>query len=633
VVEDGGLGRSCSRSVVMARDRVQELGENRRIEIARTLLRHPQPEVHVPEQAALLGLAEGGSASELSDAPDVVKQRCRQQEVVTEARMQLCRLAAQRGDADGVLEEAARIAVVAVAARGGQGAERVPDTHVGDERIDNRRQPLVRDLGREELEEAVELVRIASKRRSQRRGVGLLGLLDRSHLDLELPAEALDAAEHVYGVALSEPLVEEVDVVPHTRLDAPARIGELEREVRSAVTGPPSLLLRDREHALHGPVLGELGDSRHASSLWRSGVGTLAAMADAQPFRAVRYAGAAGPLADLVAPPYDAVDDAERAELYTRSPYNVAHVTLPESAEGAARLYREWLASGILEEDDQPGAWMAVERYVGPDGVPRERHGLITSIAAEPYESGTVLPHERTHARVRDERLALLRSTRVQPEPILLLTDASIALETSSLPPEVEVAGTRLWRVEAPERIPGQLLIADGHHRYEAAVELARETGEETRIMVLVVAKDDTGLHVFPTHRVFANRPDLEALREGEAYGELDDALRTLDAEPYGRPAVIAYRRDHVEVIRGPEGELDTELVDRHGLGGIRYTPRLDDAVEAVDDGAANVAFLLREPRVDDVFAVAQRGERMPQKSTYFFPKPLSGLVFHPLDR
>jgi len=151
--------------------------------------------------------------------------------------------------------------------------------------------------------------------------------------------------------------------------------------------------------------------------------------------------------------------------------------------------------------------------------------------------------------------------------------------------------------------------------------------------MVLVVSKDDAGLHVFPTHRVFAGRPDLEGLREGEPCADLEVALRVLDDEPYARPAAIAYRRGHVEVVRGPEGQLDTELVDRHGLSGIGYTPRLEEAVEAVDGGAADVAYLLRDPRVDDVFAVARRRERMPQKSTYFFPKPLSGLLFHPLDR
>ena len=102
--------------------------------------------------------------------------------------------------------------------------------------------------------------------------------------------------------------------------------------------------------------------------------------------------------------------------------------------------------------------------------------------------------------------------------------------------------------------------------------------------------------------------------------------------EPYDRSAAIAYRSGSVEVVRGHERELDAQLVDRHGLDGIGYTPRVEDAVAAVDRGDADVAFVLREPRVDDVFAVALAGGRMPPKSTYFYPKPLSGLVFHPLE-
>jgi uncharacterized protein (DUF1015 family) len=307
-------------------------------------------------------------------------------------------------------------------------------------------------------------------------------------------------------------------------------------------------------------------------------------------------------------------------------------VTLPDSAEQAGRLYREWLAQGVLRRDDDQAAWLAVESYVGPDGVPRERRGLIVSLPARPYDAGTVLPHERTYARIREDRLELLRATRVQPEPVFLLTDRSITTETPAGDADVEVDGTRLWRTPTVDADLGQLLIADGHHRYECAVELGRERGEETRIMALVVAKDDPGLHVFPTHRVFARRPDLVALGEGERCRDLDEALSTLSAETYGRSAAIAYRRSDVEIVRGEEGELDAELVDRHGLDGIMYTPRAEDAVAAVDRGEADVAFLLREPRVDDVFAVASRGKRMPAKSTYFYPKPLSGLVFHPLD-
>ena len=97
------------------------------------------------------------------------------------------------------------------------------------------------------------------------------------------------------------------------------------------------------------------------------------------------------------------------------------------------------------------------------------------------------------------------------------------------------------------------------------------------------------------------------------------------------RSAAIRYRRGRVGIVRGEQGELDVELVDRHGLDGIRYTPRLEEALAAVDGGAADAAFVLRPPRVEDVFAVARRGEPMPPKSTYFFPKPLSGLLFHPV--
>jgi uncharacterized protein (DUF1015 family) len=363
-------------------------------------------------------------------------------------------------------------------------------------------------------------------------------------------------------------------------------------------------------------------------------VGTLAAMADVQPFRAVRYSGAAGPLADLVAPPYDAVDEEERARLLMLSPYNVAHVTLPESVDEAVRLYREWLGDGILERDDEEATWIAVETYVGPDGVERRRHGVIGSLVAEPYAAGGVLPHERTHPQIRDERLELLRATRVQPEPILLLADAPLEVAVPDRPPDLEVDGTRAWRLDGADAglDAGELLIADGHHRYESAVALGIETGTWSRIMGLVVSTHDPGLHVFPTHRFFVDRPDLEALREGEPCDDLDDAKRRLGGLTEGRSAAIAYRRDSVELVHGPEDDLDTELVDRHGLDGIRYTPREDEARSAVDDGVGNVAFILREPRLGEVFAVARRGERMPQKSTYFYPKPLSGLVFHPLD-
>jgi len=359
-------------------------------------------------------------------------------------------------------------------------------------------------------------------------------------------------------------------------------------------------------------------------------------MADIQPFRAVRYTGAAGPLADLVAPPYDAVTEEERSELYTRSPYNVVHVTLPESLEEAARLYRSWVEDGILEQEEEPAAWVVAEEYVGPDGVSRERHGIVLSLAADPYESGHVHPHERTHEQTCRERLELLRAVEVQPEPILVLADTSLELSAPAEPPDVEVDGTKLWRrsdLDLGVLRDVELLIADGHHRYESAVRYGLDDDGGARIMALVVPAHDPGLRVFPTHRVFSERPDLETQREGEPYGRLEDAQRALEAEPFAHAAAVAYRRGAVELVRGALGELDVELVDRHGLEGIGYTPRASEAVAAVDGGEADVAFLLREPLVDDVFTIARRGQRMPPKSTYFHPKPLSGLLFHPVAR
>lgn len=355
-------------------------------------------------------------------------------------------------------------------------------------------------------------------------------------------------------------------------------------------------------------------------------------MADVKPFRAVRYAGAAGPLADLVAPPYDAVDEAQRAALYTRSPYNVVHVTLPESPESAARLYEDWFANGILEHDDAEAVWLALEDYVGPDGVARRRRGVVVSVLAEGYERRSVLPHERTHAEIIQERLALLRATRIQPEPILLLADSSIGLERPDRAPDLEVGGTMLWRIPRTDGLDvSSLLVADGHHRYESAVALGEELGEPVRIMALVVPTDDPGLQVFPTHRLFSRRPDLAARQEGAPCADVDSALARLAGAGYERSAAVAVRRDGVALLFGDEGESDAELVDRHGLEGIAYTHRLEEALAAVGRGEADVAYLMRHPRIEDVFRAARDGVRMPPKSTYFQPKPVSGLVFHPL--
>jgi uncharacterized protein (DUF1015 family) len=358
-------------------------------------------------------------------------------------------------------------------------------------------------------------------------------------------------------------------------------------------------------------------------------------MADVRPFRAVRYAPDAGALPLLVSPPYDVISEAQRRDYLARDPHNVVHLTLNDSEEAAGALYRSWLDRGVLAIEPEPAVWAVVQDYVGPDGVARRRTGIVASLKVEPYETKAILPHERTHAGPKESRLRLLRSARAQLEPIFLLYDGEPPLAAPDRVPDLEADGTMLWRIPGEgvgdafaER---QLLIADGHHRYETAVAFAAQEGtsESSRMMVVLVSVDDPGLEIFPTHRLFAGRPDIAL--EGRAYGTIDAALDALDAEPYDRAAAVAVTPLGATLVHGAAGELDVELVDRFGHDGIGYTADRNEALAAVESGAADVAFLLRATRIEDVFERARRGEVMPQKTTYFFPKLTSGLLFHPV--
>jgi uncharacterized protein (DUF1015 family) len=358
-------------------------------------------------------------------------------------------------------------------------------------------------------------------------------------------------------------------------------------------------------------------------------------MADVQPFRALRYGPAAdGPLDRLVAPPYDVISPAEREQLLARSPHNVVRLTLPDDEDEAARTLAAWRRDGVLVEEE-PAVWVLQQDYVGPDGVARTRTGVVASLEAEPYERGVVLPHERTHAGPKEGRLRLLRATNVQLEPIFLLYDGPPALVVPDRPPDLAVARARLWRLAdagpavAPFFAGRQLLIADGHHRYETALAFAAERGtpEAARMPVVLVSTADPGLEIFPTHRVFERELDAEA----DPRDDVEAAMRELSSLPYDRSAAVVRTDGRVGLLRGAKGELDVQLADRFGDAGIAYTPDWRDAVARVDRGEAGSAVLLRPTRIDDVFAVARRGEVLPQKSTYFFPKLLTGLLFHPV--
>jgi uncharacterized protein (DUF1015 family) len=354
-----------------------------------------------------------------------------------------------------------------------------------------------------------------------------------------------------------------------------------------------------------------------------------------KPFRAVRYdAERAGPLADLVAPPYDVIGPEERSAYLGRSPHNVVHLTLPRTEDEAAAAWRRWRAEGVVVEEDEPGFWALVQDYVGPDGVARRRTGLVAALRLEPYESRVVLPHEQTHSGPKEGRLRLLRAVGAQLEPIFFLYDGDQPFEVPGRAPDLEVEGARLWRLErgalAEAFADRQLLIADGHHRYETALAYHAEGGSEKSsfMPVVLVSTEDEGLTIFPTHRLF----DGERLLSPDgAPDDPESALEALERLPYERAAAVQVTAAGASVVTGEPGQLDVQLVDRLGHEGIAYTPDWREAVRRVREGEAGAAYLLRPTRIEDVFAAARRGETMPPKTTYFYPKLVSGLVFLPV--
>ena len=342
-------------------------------------------------------------------------------------------------------------------------------------------------------------------------------------------------------------------------------------------------------------------------------------MAVVRPFRALRYDPAVGgPLDSLVAPPYDVIDAAQREELLGRNPHNVVHLTLPDSGEEAAASLADWQERGVLVRDPDPVCWWLAQDYVGPDGVARRREGFVAALQVEPYENRVVLPHERTHEGPIEDRLRLLRATHTQLEPLFFLWDGTIALDGLG-EPDLQSGGDSLWRLDpefsaalVDELADAQLLIADGHHRYETTL----ASGEQW-LLAVIVPTDQEGLTIFPTHRVVQGA--------GGASG------MPIDPPRESLPGPVLYRAGKYELLSG-NGFLDPEVVERFAPSGVTYTPQREEAVASVDRGEAEAAFLLRPTRIEDVWEVARRGGVLPQKSTFFYPKLTSGLLMLPLD-
>jgi uncharacterized protein (DUF1015 family) len=419
-------------------------------------------------------------------------------------------------------------------------------------------------------------------------------------------------------------------------------------------------------------------------------------MADVLPLRALHYdLERTGGLQPVVAPPYDVIDADERAALAAQSPYNVVSIDLPEATNGgdpyahAAEQLEQWREQGAVVQDEQPALWALAQDYTGPDGRARTRRGFLARVRVTEYGAGRIRPHERTHPGPKEDRLRLTRATRTNLSPIFSLfsdpeNDAWRALEpsTSAEPwgqtDDPDGTVNRLWRVADPGALaavqdalaPRELLIADGHHRYETARVYAEEIGGEgphRYVLMCLAALEDPGLTVFPTHRLVRGLSseqhealaaaikrdfDVEALAGTDqlAPASSDEVRIGYIDSHFQKPFMLTLKdtaiadaalRDRAEPYRRLDTAVLEALILKNALGmsdedidhlsGLGYARDDAQALELVQSGVFDAAFLMAPTPVERVQDVAARGESMPPKSTYFFPKVPTGLLFNPL--
>jgi len=414
-------------------------------------------------------------------------------------------------------------------------------------------------------------------------------------------------------------------------------------------------------------------------------------MAKVIPFKGIYYnQERISDLSLVLTPPYDVISGEEQKRLYQSHEYNFIRIILgkEESGDGqgknnyirAASYLKDWLREGLLLEDKSPSIYVYTQQFC-LSGKHFERTGLVALLRLEEFGQGAVYPHERTLPNPKRDRLKLLQTTRANTEPIFLLyedQDGKIRKEFAKIKreiPMVDIEYTqgerhRLWAsadelliARIQREMEGKsLYIADGHHRYEASLHFRdNEKSPYEYIMAYMVDLDDEGLMILPAHRLIRNfeRRELEKIEERireyfviRQIPTLDKLLRELkdwesyhtfgwyqaenfyllllkeedfldeinDANPYTRRLDVTILHN---LILGMESKAE-ETEDK-----INYTTSGQEAIELVDRGDYQMAFLLNPAKVHQVKDVALSGGVMPGKATYFYPKPLSGLIIN----
>ncbi|MFN2426042.1 MAG: DUF1015 domain-containing protein [Candidatus Binatia bacterium] len=422
-------------------------------------------------------------------------------------------------------------------------------------------------------------------------------------------------------------------------------------------------------------------------------------MARFRPFRAIRYSPSrVQAMEGVVAPPYDVISPAERDAFYEASPLNCTRLILNKDGhDAAAEQYRRWQAEGVLERDDSPAFYLYTQEFAA--GGPRRRIGVLGALALEPYSTGVVLRHENTFAHHKRDRLELTKRVKANLSPIFCVySKPGFVPEPDGgwqSEPDVDVMHQgvrhRLWAIRSEEGMrrirdavaDEALFIADGHHRYETALNYwyeavsggaepptaANSPGDDeepaAHVLAFLAAFEDPGMVILPTHRELVSSGGAGAAAfEDELAARFD--LARYPADETGAAALVTAlertardRHGFGIALRGlphlllatrpvksgsasPLEELDVKVLHDDILGALKRAgaaePTLAYSIDAksilarVLAGELEGAFLMNATRPEQMAAVCRAGELMPHKSTYFYPKLLTGLVFHALD-
>lgn len=440
-------------------------------------------------------------------------------------------------------------------------------------------------------------------------------------------------------------------------------------------------------------------------------------MAHIEPFRAFRYNPSQVSLADVATQPYDKITTAMQERYYNTSPYNLVRIILGKRQSSdtpvdnpytrAASSFRDWRRQGILLQDAEPSIYRYVQRFSVPspnNPVQFERQGFIALAKIEDYSSGIVFRHEQTLAKPKADRLDLLRATKAHFGQIFMLySDPGAEIDqaiASSDPPDLEMSDEygvlhRVWKISDSGTIDlvrkkmrdKKLIIADGHHRYETALNYRNERrtqsegqGKELRgglhapyefAMMTFVNMDGPGLVILPTHRVVHGLTNFSADTFRTAAGKLftvdeadpsvtpERAVTMLRESGHTGTSILAVTRERAFLLsrQKPAAEVFENVSVRqqsldviqlhkglleHVLGisetairdqtNLTYVRDAGEALNSVRAGNADIAFLMNPVRIEQVRDIALSGEVLPQKSTDFYPKLLSGLTIYALE-